>query len=216
MFKYKRLLFWLFFLLFLLGFIVLLVLNFPELGFFEPNYSKIIWYVVLSICIAFFILGSVLAIGSTLTRETVLNNYHRARIFAAIEQNPGIHFNELTKLLVLSNGQTHWHLTCLKNFEMIKTVKAKNYKTFYPNYGMLFENIDSSQLVTLKNKTRNAIFQEICTNPSITQSNLQKILRISQSTIAYHLIILEQENLISIQRKGRKRFYYSVKDQVAE
>ncbi|MHA1244151.1 MAG: hypothetical protein ACTSP7_06195, partial [Candidatus Heimdallarchaeota archaeon] len=64
MFKYKRLLFWLFVLLFLLGFIILLTLNFPEIGFFEPNYSKIIWYVALSICIVFFILGSVLAIGS--------------------------------------------------------------------------------------------------------------------------------------------------------
>ncbi|MHA1309279.1 MAG: winged helix-turn-helix transcriptional regulator [Candidatus Heimdallarchaeota archaeon] len=199
-----------------MGFIVLLALNFPEVEFFEPKYSRIIWYVILSICLAFFVLGSVYAIGSTLTKETVLNNYHRARIFAIIEQNPGIHFNELTKLLELSNGQTQWHLTCLRNFDMIKTVKEKNFKTFYPNYGMLFENIDTSQLITLKNKTRKAIYQEICANPPITQFQLQKVLQIGQSTIAYHLIILEQEDIISIERKGRKRFYYPLKDFIAE
>jgi len=202
------------------GIIVVLALNYPVNypvpGSFGSNYWLISWYVFFSLTIVLFVLGSVLAIGSTLTKETILNNYHRARIFITIEQNPGIHFSKLTKLLQLSNGQTHWHLTCLRNFEMIKTVKEKNYKTYYPNYGILFDNIDTSQLVALKNKTRNAIYQEICTNPSITQSHLQEILQISQSTIAYHLIILEQENLISIQRKGVKRFYFSVEDQVVD
>ncbi|MHA1435901.1 MAG: hypothetical protein ACTSO7_18845, partial [Candidatus Heimdallarchaeota archaeon] len=99
---------------------------------------------------------------------------------------------------------------------MIKTVKEKNFKTFYPNYGMLFENIDTSQLITLKNKTRKVICQEFCTNLPITQFQLQKVLQISQSTIAYHLIILEQEDIISIERKGRKRFYYPLKDFIAE
>lgn len=179
---------------------------------FGPNYSLIAWYVFLSLSIVIFIFGIFMAIGSTLTKENVLNNYHRARIFATIEQKPGIHFNELTKMLELSNGQTHWHLTCLRNFDMIKTIKEKNFKTFYPNYGMLFETIDSSQLVTLKNKTRNAIFQEISKNPSLTQKHLQEILQISQSTITYHLIILEQENLITVQRKGRKSYYFPTKD----
>ena len=216
MFKYKRLLFWLFFLLFLLSFIIVLAFNFPDIEIFGPTRSKIVWYVILSICIVFFIFGSISAIGSTLTKETVLNNYHRARIYTTIEQYPGIHFNELTKKLALSNGQTHWHLTCLRNFDMIKTVKEKNFKTFYPNYGMLIETIDSSELVTLKNKTRNSIFQEISNNPSLTQNQLQETLQISQSTIAYHLIILEKENLITVQRKGRKSYYFLAKGQDAE
>ena len=214
MFKYKRLLFWLFFLLFLVGIAVALILIYPVFGepMLGPNYTLIGWYIGLVLSIVLLVLGSVFAIGSTLTKDNILNNYHRARIFATIEQNPGIHFNELTKTLSLSNGQTQWHLTLLGNHDMIKIVREKNFKTFYPNYGLLFENIDTSQLVTLKNKTRNTIFQEISSNPSITQNSLQKILQIGQSTIAYHLIILEQEKLISVEIKGRKRFYFSVKD----
>ena len=212
MFKYKRLVFWLFFLFFIAGFFICLTLCFPDAIIFAQKVSKVLWYVTYVITIVFLILGSIAAIGSTLTKETVLNNYHRARIFATIEQNPGIHFSELTKTLDLSNGQTHWHLTCLKNFDLIRTIKERNYKTFYPNYGMLFENIDTSQLIALKNKTRNTIYQEICSNPSINQRQLKEILQISQSTIAYHLIILEQENLIKVKRKGRKRFYLPAKD----
>ncbi|NHJ47338.1 MAG: ArsR family transcriptional regulator [Asgard group archaeon] len=63
-----------------------------------------------------------------------------------------------------------------------------------------------------KSKTRNQIYELIYDRPAITQSEIKKNVEISQSTIAYHLIILEQLKLIYIKKKGRKRFYFPFDD----
>ncbi len=208
----RKLFFWLLFLLLTVISIISVSISYTQVSSFGQTDQKMFLVITLVILLLFLVLGSISAIGSSLTRETILDNYQRARIFATIEQQPGIHFNELTRNLCLSNGQASWHITCLKNFEMIRIVKARNYTAFFPNCNCFFDEINSTQLVTLKNETRNKIYQTICNNPKIDQKRLIHLIKVSQSTIAYHLIILEQENLIAIEKKGRNRYYYSVKE----
>lgn len=208
----RKLIFWIFFLLLTVISIISVSLSYTLGASLGQSNQKTLLMITLVIMILFLVLGSIFAIGSSLTRETILNNYQRARIFTTIEQKPGIHFNELTRNLGLSNGQASWHITCLKNFDMIRVVKVKNYTTFYSNYNCFFGDIEPIQLVALKNETRNKIYQAICNNPKINQNQLIQLIQVSQSTIAYHLIILEQEKLIAIKKKGRIRYYYSMKD----
>ncbi|NHJ47969.1 MAG: hypothetical protein FK733_09290 [Asgard group archaeon] len=64
-------------------------------------------------------ISSIALVNSIITRENILKNYTRARIFTLIKTNPGVHFNEIAKNLGIGKGQTHWHLTYLERFDLI-------------------------------------------------------------------------------------------------
>jgi predicted transcriptional regulator len=184
------------------------------IAFSDPFFSTIfiqrISYSAFAFLLVFIIISSIGLLNSTITRENILNNYTRAKIFTLIKTNPGIHFSEIIRNLNLSKGQTSWHLTYLERFDLIKRVKNGQYLTFFPNIGFYYEEEEESMMQTAlsKSKTRNLIFETIIDRPAITQVELKKIAQISQSTLAYHLIILEQLNLIYIKKKGRKRYYF--------
>ena len=123
--------------------------------------------------------------------------------------HPGIHYSELTRRLSLSNSQATWHLALLKKFQLIRSVKTNNYLLFYPNNYFIFDEDDSrNNSVVLKSETRNQIFEVIREHSPITQSDIKQSLQISQSTLAYHLAILQQEELIHYKKQGRKKYYY--------
>ena len=210
----KRLIFWFFFYLLGIAILVWLIFSPPPkylLHFFGlPIYT---YYITLACVILLIILSWIGAAGSTFTIENILNNHTRAMIFTLISMNPGIHFSEITKSLDLSNGQASWHILLLKRFELIRSVKSKNYLLFYPNITFIYDEEDSKDhSIVLKSETRNKIFELICDNPHITQNQLKKMISISQSTLSYHLAILEQEELIMNQKQGRRRFYYPKND----
>ncbi|NHJ47976.1 MAG: ArsR family transcriptional regulator [Asgard group archaeon] len=170
-------------------------------------------YTVFALAILFLIITSIGLLNTAVTRDNILNNYTRAKIFTLIKTNPGIHYSEIIRNLKLSNGQATWHLTYLERFDMIRRVKSKQYLVFYPNYDFTLDEEEITVEIALtKSKTRNQIYELICDRPAITQSEIKKIIEISQSTIAYHLIILEQLKLIYIKKKGRKRYYFPFDD----
>ena len=149
------------------------------------------------------------AAGSSFTMETILDNSTRAKIFTTISLNPGIHFSELIRNLDLSRGQATWHLTLLKKFQMIRSTKFGKYLLFFPNIAFIYDEADSKNYsVVLKSETRNKILELVTETPLITQCDIKKSIDINQSTLAYHLAILEQEELISYQKQGRKKLYY--------
>jgi predicted transcriptional regulator len=170
-------------------------------------------YSVFSLAILFLLITSIALLNTTVTRENILNNYTRAKIFTLIKTNPGIHYSEIIRNLKLSNGQATWHLTYLERFDMIRRVRSKQYLVFYPNYDFTVDEDETAVEIALtKSKTRNQIYELICDRPAITQNEIKKSITISQSTIAYHLIILEQLKLIYIKKKGRKRYYFPFDD----
>ena len=213
---------WFFF--FLLGlsfFIWLLLLGIPQSPLYYPPASDFaspeypdpkpkLLYIFSLVCAILILLISWLgAAGSSFTMENILDNPTRAKIFTTISLNPGIHFNELTRNLNLSRGQANWHLTLLKKFEMIRSTKYGKYLLFFPNIAFIYDESDSEKYSTvLKSETRNKILEFIAEKPSINQSDIKKNIEISQSTLAYHLTILEQEGLIYCQKQGRKKLYY--------
>jgi len=207
--KNSKLVLWLIILLFsLVNLILLITITSDYYDVAIPSHNIRFYLPILAT--AFIIVVSIFgAIGSSLTRENILTNYTRARIYAFIRSNPGIHFSEIVRKLELSNGQTNWHLICLKQFDMIRSIKTSQYLMYYPNEGNFAEIVESiDQALILKSETRNQIYMIIKQKPAITQNDLKRIVKISQSTLAYHLAILEQENLIYTQKKGRIRNYF--------
>jgi len=178
------------------------------LAVFSP-FNKKILYGVLVGAVLLVLVSFVGSLSSTVTYDNVLANYNRAKIYHIIKEKPGIHFSEIVKSLELSRGQTQWHLSWLERFEMIKRKRTKQYLIFYLNDGSLSdESSELTHTIILKSETRNQILNIIREEPGITQLRIKKKVQRSQSTITYHLVILEQEEFIAIQRKGRRRYYF--------
>ncbi|NHJ47973.1 MAG: winged helix-turn-helix transcriptional regulator [Asgard group archaeon] len=185
-----------------------------DLGPYIDKIWDILTYSGLVLMMLIVIISSIGLVNANITKDTILKNYTRAKIFTLIKTKPGIHYNEIVKNLELSRGQTTWHLRYLERYDMIKRMKTKQFVIFYPNDGVIDENESNIQLVLMKSETRNRIFDCIIENPGITQNNLMHKLNISQSKLAYHLIILEDLDIIYIQKKGRIRFYFVNKNEI--
>lgn len=182
---------------------------------FTP-FNKKILYGVLAGAFLLVLVSFVGSLSSTVTYDNVLANYNRAKIYHLIKEKPGIHFSEIVRSLELSRGQTQWHLIWLERFDMIKSRRSKQFLLFYLNDGSFSE--ESSEIthtIVLKSETRSQILNIIREEPGITQMRIKKKVQRSQSTITYHLVILEQEDFITIQRKGRRRYYFPISNAVS-
>ena len=99
----------------------------------------------------------ILVKGSTITKDTLLKNDIRNKIFEYISNNPGSHFREIQKTLELSIHQTIWHLEMLEEFGYIRKNRIKNKVAFFnfninPElYKSIFMLKDTSCLRVLKN-----------------------------------------------------------------
>jgi len=86
--------------------------------------------------IQFLINKKILIEGSKFSKETVLSNFIRKKIYNYIRINPGVHFSILRKKALPeekgSSGQLVWHLEMLLKFDYIKKIKVGNYTVFLP------------------------------------------------------------------------------------
>ena len=81
----------------------------------------------------------ILVEGSKYTKDTVLNNRFRRKLYEFIKNNLGTHFSHIKNHLDFSRegknaspGRLIWHLEMLLKFNLIKKVKVKNYTLFLP------------------------------------------------------------------------------------
>lgn len=185
------------------------------LDIFTPFNKKILYSVLAGVALLVLV-SFVGSLSSTVTYDNILANYNRARIYHLIKQKPGVHFSEIVKNLELSRGQTQWHLSWLERFEMIKRKRTKQYLMFYLNDGSFSdESSELTHVIILKSETRNQILSLIREEPGITQLRIRNKVQRSQSTVTYHLVILEQEDFITIQRKGRRRYYFPINNAIS-
>jgi predicted transcriptional regulator len=78
----------------------------------------------------------VLIEGSKFSKDTVLLNRFRKKIYKFILSNPGVHFSYLRKKSIsgkkISSGKLIWHLGMLIKFNYVKKIKVGNYSIFIP------------------------------------------------------------------------------------
>jgi predicted transcriptional regulator len=69
--------------------------------------------------------------GSKLTRNTVLQNEKRKKIYDCIVDNPGMYFSKILKNMNLSNHVVYWHVNILLKFNLIKTTEIQNRDIYF-------------------------------------------------------------------------------------
>ncbi|MFW9785302.1 MAG: hypothetical protein ACFFFB_23685 [Candidatus Heimdallarchaeota archaeon] len=69
--------------------------------------------------------------GSKLTRNEILSNFNRKKIFKYIQENPGTHFYDIVSNLDLNIPVVEWHLNILIKFTYISKEKIENSDVYF-------------------------------------------------------------------------------------
>ena len=158
--------------------------------------------------IQFLINKKVLIEGSKFSKESVLSNHYRKKVYNYIRTHPGIHFSHLKKRALSdgldetgSSGQLIWHLEMLLRFDYIKKIKVGHYTVFLP-FDM--DEDEGKLFFLLKDKINNKIVHLLTEQKLIIQSEVYKAINEKREDVYYRIKNLIEHNTISLNQGSDK------------
>ena len=143
--------------------------------------------------------------GSKFSRETVLSNGVRNRIYRYIIMNPGVHFSILRKKALSeeagSSGQLVWHLGMLLKFNYIKKIKVGHYSVLLP-YEL--DEDDGRILFILKDRINSKIIHLLIENETFIKSEIYKRIEEKREDVYYRIKNLLNHDLITYWEPSEK------------
>jgi len=136
-------------------------------------------------------------------KNKVLDHYLRGKIHGYIIANPGEHYNAIKEQLNVTNGALSYHLRVLEREAYVRSRMDGIFKRFYPADMKLpttQRNISSFQEV---------ILTIVKNNQGLSQKDIAKRIGASSQVINYHIKILEESELIRVDRTRRKSRVYA-------
>jgi len=120
------------------------------------------------------------------------------KLLLCIDQNPGIRYRELLRLINFSNGVLSYHVNKLEKLDLVN-VKRKNRLTrFFPRN---ISNEVMGILGNLRNQTSYEIIKLLSERGPISQQEIVKSTRKAASTISWRMKKLVDDNIICIKDK---------------
>ena len=144
-----------------------------------------------------------LPLYTKIKKNRVLDHYLRGKIHGYIIANPGEHYNAIKDQLEITNGALSYHLRVLDREGYVRSRMDGIYKRFYPADMRLpttHRNISSFQEV---------ILTIVKNNQGLSQKDIAKRIGASSQVINYHIKIMEEANLIKVDRTRRKSRVYA-------
>jgi len=135
--------------------------------------------------------------GSKHTKETILLNLYRKRIYKVIIEQKGATFSYLRGVIFTqssgSAGQLLWHLKMLLNFNYIKKIKIGNYSVFLP----IDMDEDLGKLYFyMKDDLNRKIIELLLQNDKIAKTSVYKRIKFRRENVNYRLKVLIDNNIL--------------------
>lgn len=147
--------------------------------------------------------------GSILTKDDILKNEIRKRIYEFICKNSAVYFHQIMKGLDLPTHSVIWHVNFLHLFNFIKRTKIEKH---YNHYIYFDKNLDSQQAkiiyFTNHKKCKQIIEYLKNENEGCTKTKLSKELGMHPNTIKKYINELEVLNIIHNKKSSSKNLYY--------
>jgi predicted transcriptional regulator len=129
----------------------------------------------------------------------------RQKLFTLISECPGIHFRDAQRRTESSTGNLTYHLDSLVKAGLLTTVRDGKYLRYY---AFTEKSTEEKRILELaRRKTDRHILLLLLENETNTNEELSKILRLSPSTISWHIKKLIETNILCVKTEGRKVFY---------
>jgi predicted transcriptional regulator len=146
-----------------------------------------------------FIIGTVSY--TRLKRRNILDNLNRKNIYDLVKSNPGIHFKKILRKLDFQPGALSYHLNVLETEEYVKSIQDGNYRRFY-----LFGVKSDFKIMLTSIQLR--ILSVVNERPGISQTKISRKIGKNRMIVNYHVKILNDAGIISLEKKGRESKCY--------
>jgi len=135
------------------------------------------------------------------TQNELLELPTRKKIYRIVEINAGCHFREIERKCRLSTGVVKYHLNYLTKHELIRQEKQGNNVRYFPR-GIGEE--DKKLLGFLRQKSLRKIILLLMIHKNCTHKDIVSLIKLSPSTVSWHLKHLTKEEIISSNEKTYK------------
>lgn len=126
----------------------------------------------------------------------------RERINQRIQHHPGIHFNELVRVLDLAPGQVQYHLKRLCSADAVLEEQLYGQTHYYPpEYGPW----ERSVLSLVRRETAGDIVAVLCERDTARPQTVVADIDIARSTLEWHLDHLTEQEVVVKQRDEQQR-----------
>ena len=104
----------------------------------------------------------------------------------------------------IATGSIQYHLNYLARQGLIKVEREGNNLRYFPKE---FKQENKKVMGFLRQKSIRNILLFVLTHDNCNHEQIVKFVKLSPSTVSWHLKKLEQENIVGFIKKGRKTFY---------
>jgi predicted transcriptional regulator len=149
-----------------------------------------------------WLISLLLPLYMKLSREEILDQFTRGKIYGYILANPGVHYNSIKRTLDIPNGSFVYHLNLLENEGFVKSQRDGVYKRYYPSDMRI-----PKKEFTL-NETQTKILRIISRSPGINQKEIAEILGVTSAAVSYQMQELIHLGFVRKMRRGMSIRYY--------
>jgi DNA-binding transcriptional ArsR family regulator len=121
------------------------------------------------------------------------------KLLLSIDENPGIRYRELLRLINSSNGVLSYHINRLEKMDLVNVERRARMTRFFPR------NISDEimgVMGSLRNQTSYEIIKLLHDRGPISQQEIIKYTRKAASTISWHMKKLLDDNIVCIKDKN--------------
>ena len=120
------------------------------------------------------------------------------KLLLCIDENPGIRYRELLRLINFSNGVLSYHVNKLEKLDLVNVERKNKLTRFFPRN---ISNEVMGILGNLRNQTSYEIIKLLTERGPISQQEIVKSTRKAASTISWRMKKLLDDNIIYMKDK---------------
>jgi predicted transcriptional regulator len=120
------------------------------------------------------------------------------KILLSINENPGIRYRELLRLINSSNGVLSYHINKMERMELLNVSRRARITRFFPRN---ISNEIMGILGYLRNQTSYEIIKLLYERGPISQQEIIKYTKRAASTVSWHMKKLLEDNIVCIKDK---------------
>jgi predicted transcriptional regulator len=136
--------------------------------------------------------------------QKILHLNTRRKVYTAVKLNAGSHYKDIEQICKMSKGSASYHLNYLLRQGLISQESDGNKIRFFPRN---FKKANERLLSLLRQQSIRKILLYILSNQNCSHSDIVDFVKLSPSTVSWHLRKLIDSKTIISTHKGRKTFY---------
>jgi len=121
------------------------------------------------------------------------------KLLECIDENPGIRYRELLRMIDSSNGVLSYHINRLEKMELVNVQRRPRMTRLFPRN---ISNDITGPMGFLRNQTSYEIIKLLHDRGPISQQEIIQYTRKAASTISWHMKKLIQYNIVCIKDKN--------------